>query len=140
MLPYLPDSGGAVFLRAKFQIFRRKRNLWRGRSKASHCLNSYFGAPPNGKRSKLLISRSRGVRGREGQKWGEEGEAERWEGWWLLGFGIWDLGPGKSTSSECHYNPRPIYWAYSDCPSGNAKGHISMEISGNIEQNHVCFL
>ena len=92
MLPYLPDSGGAVFLRAKFQIFRRKRNLWRGRSKASHCLNSYFGAPPNGKRSKLLISRSRGVRGREGQKWGEEGEAERWEGWWLLGFGIWDLG------------------------------------------------
>lgn len=64
-------------------------------------------------------------------------EAERWRDRWLLGFGIW--GPGKSTSSECHYNCRPFYWACSDFPGGNAKGHSSMEISGNIKQNHMCF-
>lgn len=58
----------------------------------------------------------------------------------MAASGIWDLGPGKSTSSECHYSPRPFYWACSDFPGGNAKGHSSMEISSNIEQNRVCFL
>ena len=104
-----------------FRIFRRKTNLlWRGRSKASHFFNSYFGAPPNGKRSKLLISKFRGVRGREGQRWGEGGEAVRWEGQWLPAFR--DLRPGKSTSSECHYNLSLFYWACSDFPGGMQRG------------------